>query len=317
MDDDPRDSIVPMWKRPRLARTPSLEAPRPEPPPRALVSAPSGRPIALARLALVAVAAVLASVTFVQDVSAEGKTLFLAEQLRKSTDYRTRTTAALSLGTTDDVAAVKPLCECLGDDKEVESVRIACAGALGKLKKAGAEACLKEHVNHKNAKVKEQVAASIKALGGGATAQLQCPTAPAKGTPKYYVGVEIGNKTNRPDSDIKPLVDKEVRCKLQTMSRFKIAPAGGTSPKDMTDVVTKEKLDGYLLQVTVDPIKYESGQVKVSMNLVIQTHTRDIKGTASRNAAIPGVTSPSKVDEDDLLKLLSEKLANDFAGAKP
>jgi hypothetical protein len=264
----------------------------------------------------IAIASALVAISVVPDVAAEGKTAFLAEQLRKSSDYRTRTTAALSLGTSDDVAAVKPLCACLDDDKEVESVRIACAAGLGKLKKTGSDTCLKDHANDKNAKVKEQVAASLKALGGG-SAQLQCPNPPAKGTAKYYVGIDIGNKTSRPDADVKPIVEKEVRCKLQSMARFKVAPAGSNSPKDMGDVVAKEKLDGYFLTVTVDPIKYDSGQVKVSMRMTMQTHTRDIKGEFSRNAAIPGVTSPSKADEDDLVKLLSEKLANDFAGAKP
>ncbi len=308
MDDDPRDNIVPMPKRPRLARTPSLE---PQTTRGAVAILRRG-----SRVLTLTLAALLAGVTIVHDVSAEAKTADMADKLRKSTDYRTRITAALALGTSDDAAAVKPLCSCLDDDEEIESVRIACAAALGKLKKPGVETCLKDHAKDKNAKVKDQVAASVRALGG-ASVQLQCPTPPAKGTPKYYVGVEIGNKTNRPDADIKPLVDKEVRCKLQTMSRFKVAPMGSTSPREMTDIVNKEKLDGYLLQLTVDPIKYEGGQMKVSMNLVIQTHTRDIKATAARNAALPGVTSPSKADEDDLIKYLAEKLANDFATAKP
>jgi hypothetical protein len=316
MDDAPRDSIVPMWKRtpvePRRAEAASFGiAPR-----RSTDAGPLPRG-SRAGVLLIGIASAAAALTWVPEVDAEGKTPFLTEQLRKHTDYRVRTSAAMSLGTSDDVSAVKPLCACLDDDKEVESVRISCAAALGKLKKPGADQCLKDHANDKNAKVKDQVASSLKALGGGASVQLQCPAPPAKGTPKYYVGVEIGNKTNRPDTEIKPLVEKEIRCKLQTMPRFKMAPAGSTSPKDMTTVVDKEKLDGWYLQITVDPIKYESGQVKVAMNMVIQTHTRDIKGNASRNAAIPGVTSPSKPDEDDLIKLLAEKLANDFAGTKP
>lgn len=32
---------------------------------------------------------------------------------------------------------------------------------------------------------------------------------------------------------------------------------------------------------------------------------------------MPGVTSPSKSDEDDLVKMASEKLVDDFAKLKP
>lgn len=316
MDDAPRDSIVPMWKRTpvasRCAHAASTGASPPE-------SSSAGRGPWGGRAAVVVLglAIVSTALTYVHDVGAEGKTPFLAEQLRKNTDYRVRSAAALSLGTSDDPSAVKPLCACLADANEAESVRISCAAALGKLKKPGADVCLKDHANDKNAKVKDQVSASLKTLGGGSVVQLQCPAAPAKGTPKYYVGVEIGNKTNRPDAEIKPLVEKSVRCKLLTMARFKVAPAGSFSVKEMTDVVTKEKLDGWHLLVTVDPIKYEAGQVKVNMNLVISTHGREFKGGATSFAAIPGVTSPSKVDEDDLIKMLAEKMATDFAGTKP
>src|SRR5690242_852898 len=58
-------------------------------------------------------------------------------QLREAGDFRVRTAAALWLGTSDHVDAVKPLCSCLDDEAEVESVRVACAAALGKIKKPG------------------------------------------------------------------------------------------------------------------------------------------------------------------------------------
>lgn len=250
------------------------------------------------------------------------KTTFLADQLRKNSDFRVRVDAALKLGTSDDPAAVKPLCGCLGDQSEVEAVRVACAAALGKLKKPGGDECLKTNSKDSSSKVREQIASSLKALGGaapagGPAAAIKCPGPPPSGKAKYYVGVGISNKTSRPDSDIKHLVEQQVVCKLQSMGRFKVAPDGETDPKKMTAAVSKEKLDGYFLTVSVDPFKYDGGNLKVSMKLTIMSHTRDLKGEIGKSLQMPGVSSPSKSDEDDLIKMAAEKLVNDFAGLKP
>lgn len=250
------------------------------------------------------------------------KTSFLAEQLRKNPDFRVRVDAALKLGTSDDPNGVKPLCTCLGDQSETEAVRIACAAALGKLKHPGGDVCLKANASDSSPKVKEQVGTSLKALGGsspggGSSGAIKCKETPGSGKAKYYVGVGISNKTTRPDTDIKPLVETQVICKLQAMGRFKMAPIEETDPKKMGAVVSKEKLDGYFLTVSVEPIKYEGGNVKVSMKLTMMTHTRDLKGELGKSLATTVDKSPSKVDEDDLIKMAAEKLVNDFAGLKP
>jgi len=127
----------------------------------------------------------------------------------------------------------------------------------------------------------------------------------------------VNNKTSRPDAEIKTMIAKEVRCKLLAEGgRFKLASDDQNDPKSMTAVVTKENLDGYYLQMQVDPIKYDSGQLKISMKLTIMTHTRDLKGEATKTLSEPGVTSPSKDDEDDLLKMAAQKLADAFADLK-
>jgi hypothetical protein len=272
------------------------------------------------RMALAALPALV--VLLLSSHSRGANTSFLAEQLRKNADFRVRVDAALKLGTSDDAAGVKPLCACLGDQSEVEAVRVACAAALGKLKKPGGDECLKGNAKDSSGKVREQVATSLKALGGPAPAgnvggAVKCATPPAPGKAKYYVGVGISNKTSRPDTDIKQLVEQQVICKLQSLGRFKVAPDGETDPKKMTAAVSKEKLDGYFLTVSVEPFKYDGGALKVSMKLTIMSHTRDLKGEIGKSLQMPGVSSPSKPDEDDLIKMAAEKLTNDFAGLKP
>ncbi len=272
---------------------------------------------------LVSAAALLGSVLMASTPArAQGKTAFLAEQLRKNPDFRVRIDAALKLGTSDDAGAVKPLCTALGDQSEVEAVRVAAAAALGKLKKPGGDECLKSNAQDSSAKVREQVKTSLKALGGSAPppegGAIKCANAPPTGgKPKYYVGVVVANKSTRPDGEIKSLVEKEVVCKLQSMGRFELAPDGETDPKKMTAAVSKKKLDGYYLSVSVEPIKYDGGSLKVSMKLTIMSHTRDLKGEIGKSLTMPGVGSPSKPDEDELIKAAAEKLANEFAGLKP
>jgi hypothetical protein len=281
---------------------------------------------------VLAAAALALSVTVCPDVCADakstpatgGKVSFFADQLKNNDDFRVRTKAALSLGTSDDPSAVKPLCSCLDDGSEVESVRVACAAALGKLKKPGADVCLKSHASDSSSKVKEQVASSLKSLGGAIPSTTstddQCPasTAPtAKAKAKYYVGVVVNNKTTRPDAEIKSMISKEVRCKLLAQGRFKLASDDQTDPKSMGVVVKKEKLDGYYLQMQVDPITYKGGQLQISMKLTIMTESRDLKGEATKTLAMPGMSSPSKDDEDDLLKMAAQKLADAFADLKP
>lgn len=266
-------------------------------------------------------AAFASTLAFSVGADAQGKTAFLAEQLRKNTDFRVRTDAALKLGTTDDPTAVKPLCQCLDDQSEVESVRIACAAALGKLKKPGADVCLKKNENDSSKKVKEQVSTSLKGMGGPALstspADWKCPAGAGDAKPKHYVGVAVKNKTSRPDTEIRVLVEKEMYCKFMKFGRFKFANGAEAESAKMTAVVAKEKLEGHFLDVLVEPFKYEGGSLKVSVKFTMMSHTRDLKGELGKSLTLPGVTSPSKSDEDDLLKMATEKLVDDFAKLKP
>jgi hypothetical protein len=250
---------------------------------------------------------------------AQSKISGFIEKLKKDSDFRVRVDSALKIGTSDDPAGIKPLCTCLQDQTETEPVRVACAAALGKLKHPGGDECLKKHTNDSNSKVKEQVATSLKALGGGSAAAaggpVKCKDPPGSGKPKYYVGVGISNKTTRSDSDIKQLVESQLVCKLQSMGRFRLAD--DPDPKKMGAAAKKDKLDPYFISVSVEPIKYEGGNLKISMKLTIMTDTRDLKGELGKSLSYPGVSSPSKTDEDDLIKMAAEKLANDFAGLKP
>src|SRR5688572_22704431 len=130
-------------------------------------------------------------------VHADARTSFLVEQLKTNDDYRVRTQAALALGASGDDTAIKPLCDALVDSNV--SVKVAAAAALGKLGKAGGVSCLEAARAKETAPaVKSQMEKSLASLrsgggdGGGST-----PPPPGPGA-KYYVAIEVTNKTNRP-----------------------------------------------------------------------------------------------------------------------
>lgn len=260
---------------------------------------------------------VATTVTTLSAHAQSSKTKFLSDSVRKDPDHRVRIDAALKLGTSDDPDAVKPLCACLSDASEVELVRVACAAALGKLNKPGCSDCLSKNANDSSAKVKAQVASALKATGGAPAATtappITCKEAPGAGAPKYYVGVAVTNKTKRPDADITTLVRQEFGCKLRSFGRFKLAQE--SDAKSIGVVVAKEKLQGYLVTVIVEPIKAEGKTVRVAMKAVVMTHTGDLKGELGKQLAIGGTATTAL--ENELLRTGASGLAEDFAKGQP
>ncbi|GAC1585217.1 MAG: hypothetical protein NVS3B20_14810 [Polyangiales bacterium] len=254
--------------------------------------------------------------------SSASNTSTIIHQLKKSTDHRVRTLAALSLGVSDDSAATKPLCQCLGDFSEVESVRIACAAGLGKLMKTGCETCLKEHLDDGHAKVKSAIVEALRSISASAAPQAApgasgvsastCRRPAAKGKPKFYVGLSVSNKSNRPDMEVKPLVEKELRCSLMAAPGYLVAWGDDTAPKKMAAIIEREKLNGYFLSVALEPIQYDGAGLKVSLRMTVMTHTRDIKGELRKSLSMANVKDDSRQREESLIAAATERLTEDW-----
>src|SRR5689334_1980745 len=96
---------------------------------------------------LCAAATAVAPLLLTTDAGADGRVQFLADRLHyppqsgQVDDFRVRTNAALALGSTNDEAAVSPLCGGLDDPNDV--VRQAAAAGLKRLAKPSAAGCLK------------------------------------------------------------------------------------------------------------------------------------------------------------------------------
>jgi hypothetical protein len=196
-------------------------------------------------------------------VRADPRTGYLVQQLKTSDDFRVRTQAALALGASGDDAAVKPLCDALADGNA--SVKVAAAAALGKLGKPAGLPCLQASISKESAgSTKTQMQKSIDALKSGGVAAPPPPGADAK----YYVAIDVSNKTKRPADEVDAIVRAAMQSKLLGKAGYAVAPKGETSAQG-GKVVKSKKLKGFYLIATVEPPVYEGGNltqvVRVSM----------------------------------------------------
>lgn len=215
--------------------------------------------------ALLFVSALLGSALFSGPASAESKVPFYADQLKNSDDARVRTQAALALGTSGEDAAVKPLCDALGDANA--SVKVAAAAALGKLAKPAGLPCLKAaHARETAANVKAQMEKSIGSLGSGSSGP-PAPPPPGADT-KFYVAIQVTNKTSRSADEVDGIVRAAMQSKLLSKKGYAVAPKSETVPQG-SQIVKGKKLKGFLLIATVEAPSYGGGDltqlVRVSM----------------------------------------------------
>jgi hypothetical protein len=238
---------------------------------------------------------------------AQTKTVQLAQQLKSSDDYRVRTQAALALGASGDAAAVKPLCDALGDSSA--SVKTAAAAALAKLGKPAGLPCLqKAESKETTSAVRAQIGKSIAALkNGGATA----PPPPGPNT-KYYVAIEITNKSGRPEAEVEPMIRAAMQAKILSKAGYAVAPKGETVAQG-GKIVSGKKLKGFYLIATVERPVYQGG----SLTQVVRVSMWTYPGKALQGEFAPKLTQSDtpksdKESEDLLMKMCVENAVETF-----
>jgi hypothetical protein len=242
---------------------------------------------------------------------AESRTEFLAGRLR-SDDFRVRTNAALSLGQTDDDAAVSPLCGALGDPSDV--VRQAAAGALTRLGRGAAVPCLQGRVRvEPSGAVKLQIQRAIEALqgGGGASAPADAPRVVANA--KYYVAVSVTNQTSRASAEVESLVATAVRAKLDSLGGYQLAP-DNEGPEQAKATLAKRRLKGFYLAVRVEKFDYTGGNLRVHVQVAVFSYPgKDLKGEVPAGVTQSGVRPGDKAAEDSLLQMAAGRAVEVFA----
>jgi hypothetical protein len=254
---------------------------------------------------------------------ADGRVTFLAERLRfppaagVPDDFRVRTNAALALGSTDDDGAVEPLCSGLSDPSEV--VRQAVAVAFKRLARPSSLECLRRReAVETNASVKAQIkrtregieaAAGPSAAGGGAGTD-----APYAANARFYVSVSrVTNNTTRPTAEVEKVVRGAIASKLQDLGEYQLAPAGETS-EGAKAALTKRKLKGYYLGVSVDKLDYSDGSLRVRLKIAVFSYPgRDLRGEVPAGASLPGARPGDSGAEDQLMTVVAARAAELFA----
>lgn len=260
-----------------------------------------------ARALAIVIAALVALLGFAGTAFAQPKLSDLIDQLKNNDDYRVRTQAALALGASGEDGAVSPLCSAITSDSNV-SVQVASAAALGKLGKPSGLTCLQGLQGKiSQASVKAQIEKSIASLQGSSGGS----SAPGAGT-KYYVAIQVTNKTNRSASDIDSVVRSAIVAKLQGKGGYAIAPKSET-PAQAGSIV-KGKMKGFKLVVAVDQPVYSGSDVGVTLHVSMFDYPNSaLKAEFTPKGSTEAQGKDDKEGEKLIIKDCAERAADSFA----
>lgn len=240
-------------------------------------------------------------------------TRYLVEQLKSNDDYRVRTQAALALGASGEDAAVRPLCDALGDSNA--TVKTAAAAALGKLGKPSGLPCLQSAERRESvASIKTQIQKSIASLqngGGSSGAGLATPPPPGADT-KFYVAIQVTNKTSRPAAEIEGLVRAAMQTKLLSKPGVAVAPKTETQAQG-GQLVKSKKLKGFLLLATVESPTYAGGSLSQMVRVSMWTYPdKALQGEFSPKLTQSGTSTGDTQSENVLMKMCVENAIETF-----
>ena len=243
---------------------------------------------------------------------ADPRTSYLTDQLKSNDDYRVRTQAALALGASGDNAAVKPLCDALGDSNA--SVKVAAAAALGKLGKPAGLPCLESALKRESAlSVKTQIDKSVTALrsGGSSAGGVAAPPLPDAKT-KVYVAIQVTNKTSRGAGDVDALIRSAMQEKLLAKPGFAVAPKSET-PAQGGPIVKSKKLKGFFLIATVEAPVYAGGNLSQTVRISMWSYPdKALQGEFAPKLTQSGTPKTDVESEDALMKLCVENAIESF-----
>jgi len=242
-------------------------------------------------------------------VAAASSVSELARQLKSNDDFRVRTQAALALGASGESAAVRPLCGALGDSNA--SVKVAAAAALGKLGKPAGLPCLKAAVAKESTpSVKAQISKSIGALEKASAAPSAPP--PPGADAKYYVAIQVTNKTTRPAAEVDALVRAAMQDRLLAKRGFAVAPKSETAAQGGR-IVKSKRLKGFFLIATVEAPSYGGGDLTQVVRVTMWTYPgKALQGEFAPKLTQSGTSKGDRESENLLTKMCVENAVETF-----
>jgi hypothetical protein len=263
--------------------------------------------------ALVLLFSALVFVLLPRPLHAQSRTSNLIEQLRSNDDYRVRTQAALALGASGDDAAVRPLCDALGDSNA--SVKVAAAAALGKLGKPAGLPCLQSAEKRESvASTKTQIQKSIASLqnGGGSSGTGVATPPPPGADTKFYVAIQVTNKTSRSAAEIETIIRSAMQAKLLSKPGVAVAPKTETSAQG-GQLVKSKKLKGFFLVATVESPTYSGGNLSQIVRVSMWTYPdKALQGEFSPKLTQSGTPAGDTQSENVLMKMCVENAIETF-----
>ena len=238
---------------------------------------------------------------------AEDRVAHLSDQLAKSGDFRVRTQAALALGASKSRRAVKPLCRGLGDSSA--AVRAASAAALGKLALGGKDCLAEQLPAERSPSVTTVIKRSLARLD-----QEQGDKPAVTATTRFYVTLEVSDKTGRSGDGVAQLVWGGLSKAAAELPQFALAPAKqpvGAAKQTLTD---HPQVRGFLLSAQVHKPSYAGKALTVRLDVAIITlPDKNLKGTLPVNVTMQGVGARDAEAEDELIQSAAQRAMEKFA----
>jgi hypothetical protein len=237
----------------------------------------------------------------------------LIYNLANNEDFRVRTQAALALGASKSERAVNPLCSALGDFNT--TVRAASAAALGRLGMAAGQPCLEKRLETESSDVvKETINKALDVIknGGGAEPVFD-------GSTKFYISIgKTTDKTGRGTPEVDQIVRRAMTGKVRQTPGFLLAPGAETPAEAKARLAAHSSVKAFFLSPGVSPPDYAGGNLKVKIEVAMLTYPdKNLIGSYSVNLTEPGVSPGSTDNENELIRMVAERVVDKFATIAP
>lgn len=224
----------------------------------------------------------------------------LVSTLQSNDDFRVRTQAALSLGSSKSAEAVDPLCDALDDDNN--SVRAAAAAGLGKLHMGGEPCLTRRQKAEKDSSVKSAIKKAIEALRTEPEPEFTSQT-------RFYISIgKATDSTGRSGEEVNNLVRKAMREAVEASSDIVMAPASETLAQAKKRISSHKGVKGLYLLPRVGAPQYADKSLKIRIEIAYFTYPdKALLGMLGIPLSAQGVKGKSRDIEDQLIEAASQR----------
>lgn len=221
------------------------------------------------------------------------RSTYLIKLLERSSQFRVRAQAAISLGTVEGSrTAVEALTSALHDTHP--AVRAAAATSLGKVGDANAISALRSLDKDSEEPVRAAARESMAKLARSQPTSRD-PTTPGPGPAPagpalYYVAVaEPGTRVATMDKRLLAQARTLIKRRVGQIQGVRLAPDSETA-QDAEQVLKKQRLKGFYLDSSIVSVEKKSGgETRVAVSVIVATYPgRDMRAILQGAATVTG-----------------------------